>query len=92
MNPVEIKLLSAAYEQYQKAGSFDFSYVSPNFDDWFDALTAARQLYTDGLIDTDLYYVTDSGVRNVPGDIPPISFCITQEGLDAIRSERNLKG
>lgn len=92
MSTVEIKLLSAAYEHYQKTGSFDFSYVSPNFDDWFNALTAARELYADGLIDTDLYYVTNSSVRNVPGDIPPISFCVTQKGFDAIRSERNLKG
>ena len=92
MSTVEIKLLSAAYEHYQKTSSFAFSYISPNFNDWFDAITAARQLYADGLIDTDLYYVTNSGVQKIPGDIPPISFCITQKGLDVIRSERDFKG
>ena len=89
MSPDEMYLVLAAYENYRKTGESYYSYVSPYYDDWFYAVTAARQLHQNGLIDSDLAYISNPSVTNLPGDIPPITFYILNDGIDKVRSEWN---
>lgn len=92
MSPIAQKLLSIAFANYQKTGDEYFEYISPNSDDWLYALEGARQLQEDGLIDSDLSYVADRSIRSVPGNIPPITFGLTQEAIDKLLRERDMKG
>ena len=88
MSPNEKKLLQAAYHHYQKTGDTDFSYISPNDSDWFYMVDAARQLYVSGLIDSDLDYITDRRISNLPGNIPALVFCLTEKALQELSAGR----
>lgn len=89
MSPNEKKLLQAAYQHYQKTGDTEFSYLSPDDTDWRYMVEAARQLYASGLIDSNLDYVADRSISNLPGDIPALVFCLTEKALQELGAGRN---
>ena len=89
MSPNEKKLLQAAYQHYQKTGDTEFSYISQNDSDWMYMLEAARQLYVSGLIDSDLDYITDRRISNLPGNIPALVFRLTEKALYELRAWRD---
>lgn len=92
MNQKEQNLLRAAYEHYQRTGNSNFTYFSPDDTDWVYSLIAAQQLYKDNLIDSDLYYVVDDTISHLPGNIPPITFCLTEKALNELSRWWDFKG
>lgn len=89
MSPIEKKLLLAAYHYYQQKGNLEFSYISPDDSDWRYALEAARQLYVSGFIDCGLDYVTSECISILPGNIPPITFSLTEKAFNELRTWRD---
>lgn len=75
-------------------GTFDdpeVSYICRNFDEWLATLDAARALCSSGLISSSMRIIANPAITKLPGDIPPLVFSITQEGLDALSRERDAK-
>ena len=91
MSPNEKKLLKAAYQHYQKTGDTEFSYISPDNQDWYYAVIAARGLYKSGFIESGLEYVTEDRLSLAPGNIPPIVFRLTEKALQELGAGRDLK-
>ncbi len=89
MSPNEKKLLQAAYQHYQKTGDTEFSYTSPDSSDWLYMVEAARQLYVSGLINSDLDYIADRRISNLPGNIPALVFCLTEKALQELGAGRD---
>lgn len=86
MSPIAIKLLSLAYEHYEKTSDKTFSYQFKNADDMIQSVTGADQLYEDGYIDNVSDNVTSSHVSIVP--VTPITFDITDAGIEYMRFHR----
>lgn len=80
MSPIAKKLLSDAYQNYLKTGDFDFTYQSKDSDDLYYAVEAARQLYEENLIDTDLDFIVSRSVTRIPMTSLSFSFAITEKG------------
>ena len=91
MSPNEKKLLQAAYRHYQKTAHTEFSYISQNDSHWFYMVEAARQLYISGLINSDLDYIADRRISNLPGNIPALVFCLTEKALQELGAGRDLE-
>lgn len=84
ISPAALKLLSAAYENYNKTQNTHFS--SKNGNDLFYTITGIRQLYEDGYINN----VPDFVFQNSINLFVPISFDITESGIEYMRTNRKL--
>lgn len=89
MSPNALKLLSMAYENYLKTYDRYFSYQFRNNDEMIRSIAGASQLYEDSYIDNVSDNVTSSHVSIVP--VIPITFEITDAGIEYMRSHRESK-
>lgn len=80
MSPIAKKLLSAAHENYLKTGNTEFTYQCADSNDFYYAVEAARQLYEENLIDTDLDFIVSRSVTRIPMTSLCFSFAITEKG------------
>lgn len=85
MSPIALKLLTLAYENYEKTSNKAFSYQFKNADDMFYSTEAAQQLYDDGYIENVSDFVFETSVSIFSG---PICFDITSSGIKYMRSYR----
>lgn len=81
MSPIAEKLLSEAYENYLKTGNMKFTYKCSNSDDFISAVEAARQLYEENLITSDLDFVMSRNVKKISLLNLDISFALTEKGF-----------
>lgn len=85
MSPVALKVLSLAYDSYQKAKDFYVSIHPKNPNEWYDTVIGAQQLAQSGYIDEVSDFVFASPIS---ADITiPITFNITEIGIEYIRSK-----
>lgn len=84
MSPIAKKLLSAAYENYLKTGDVECIYQCTDSNDFYYAVEAARQLYEDELITSDLDFISSRKIKNIPVSSLSISFALSEKGLEKI--------
>lgn len=87
MSPIAIKLLSLAYEHYEKTSDKTFSYQFKNADDMFLSTEAANQLYEGGYIANVSDFVFEDSISPFSG---PIYFELTPRGIEYMRTNRKL--
>lgn len=87
MSPIALKLLSSAYNFYQKTNSRTFSYQFKNSDDMFYSIEAAQQLFDDGYIENVSDFVFEDSIDIFSG---PIVFDLTYTAIEYMRTNREL--
>ena len=87
MSPIAIKLLSLAYEHYEKTSDKTFSYQFKNADDLLPSPEAANQLSEDGYIANVSDFVFEDSISPFSG---PIYFELTPRGIEYMRTNRKL--
>lgn len=86
MSPIAFKVLSLAYDSYQKTKDFYVSIQPTNSNEWYDTVVGVRQLAQPGYIDEVSDFVLASPIS---ADIAiPITFNITELGIKYIRGKR----
>ncbi len=86
MSPIALKVLSSAYDSYQKTKDFYVSIQPESPNEWYDTVVGARQLAQSGYIDEVSDFVLTSPIS---ADITiPITFNITELGIEYIRGKR----
>ncbi len=88
MSPAALELLTKAYNHYLKTYDRHFSYLFQNGNDLFLSVSGAQQLERDGYIDNVSDNVYSSKISIVP--VEPITFNLTDKGIDYMRSQRKL--
>ena len=86
MSPAALDLLTKAYENYLDTYDRYFSYIFKNADDLYFSIVGAQQLCEDGYIKNASDNIFSDRISIVPLD--PISFSITDKGIDYMRSNR----
>lgn len=85
MSPIAFKVLSLAYDSYQKTKDFYVSIQPKNSNEWYDAVIGTRQLAQSGYIDEVSDFVLASPISaNIT---VPITFNITEIGIEYICSK-----
>ena len=85
MSPIALKVLSSAYDSYQKNRDFYVSIQPKNPSEWYDTVIGARQLAQSGYIDEVSDFVLSSPIS---ADITiPITFNITELGIEYMRGK-----
>lgn len=84
--PNNIKLLTMAYEHYEKTSDITFSYAFRSMKDWFYMLDAAQQLYDYGYITNVSDSVFETEFDALQLAVNHITFDLTYSGVQYMRT------